>query len=56
MTFLGRGSFNRLRINAPKQRNGANIRNMVRQVISSVLNSLANNSKKKSACLEDPEG
>lgn len=58
MTFLGKGSFNRLRINAPKQRNGPNIRNVVRQVLSSVPNSLANSSKKtqQTACLEDPEG
>lgn len=46
MTFLGRGSFNRLRINAWKQRNAANIRNVVRQVLSSVPNSLADSSKK----------
>lgn len=34
MTFLGRGSFNRLRINAPKQRRGVNPRSLVRQVLS----------------------
>ena len=54
MTFLGRGSFNRLRINAPKQRNGANTRNMVRQVVSSVPNCLANSSKKKISLSRGP--
>lgn len=47
MTFLGRGSFNRLRLNAPKQKNGADIRNTVRQVVTSVPNSFASSSVKE---------